>query len=182
MHLQTQLSSQSTRGSFTRPENLHITLAFIGETEESRLKTLSIALEEILEEAQTPPFEISFSKSGCFTHSRKELWWIGPEQNDPGLAFLKAIHIRLINRLSEEGFPVDKRPFNAHITLGREIKHDRPIVLDFNEINGPLTVTIDRISLMKSEHIRGLLTYTEIIGKDLLSDKTIDKNVNKAYN
>ena len=57
---------------------------------------------------------------------------------------------------------MDKKPFNAHITLGREIRHSKPIVLDGHEIK----IIVDRISLMKSERIGGVLRYTEIFAED----------------
>jgi len=154
--LQEQLRDQSLRGNFTRPENLHLTLAFLGETPEEKIGSIC----RIIEDIKTPPFEIRFSRTGCFTHSGKELWWIGADPDSPGLALLQAAHRRLVDLLLEAGLPVDSRSFNAHITLGREIKHSGPIILD----NPEITVRVDRVSLMKSEHIRGLLTYSEIFG------------------
>ena len=157
--LQEQIRNQSNNGSFTRPENLHLTLAFLGETDENRLKTL----HGIIQELNSTPFELNFNRTGHFTHSQKELWWVGADPNDPKLPLLRQLHGQLIKRLEEEDFPVDKRPFNAHITLGREIKHSKPIVLDFQEIK----VKVDRISLVKSERLGGVLTYTEIFAKKL---------------
>jgi 2'-5' RNA ligase len=157
LKIQEQLKSQSARGNFTRPENLHLTLAFLGETPETQLEKLY----DILEGIQSSPLAIPFNRTGCFTHSGKELWWIGADPESPGLPLLKAIHEQLLSRLLEEGFPADTRPFNAHITLGREIKHKKPIILDCPEI----TVQADRISLMKSEHLKTGLTYTELTRK-----------------
>ena len=155
--LQEQIRAQAYKGSFTRPENLHLTLAFLGETPEERLKEL----HPIIREINSPSFCLAFNRTGYFTHSQKELWWIGADSKDPDLPRLNLVHEQLINHLEKESFPVDKRPFNAHITLGREIKHSKPIVLNFLEIQ----VMVDRISLVKSERIDGVLTYTEKIGR-----------------
>ena len=157
LKVQELLRSQSTRGSFTRPENLHLTLAFIGETPEEKLKSLYTIMDDI----RSPSFDIMFNRTGCFTHSRKELWWIGAEGG--GVSCLKSIHDKLIRDLLDAGFPVDERPFSAHITLAREVKHLNPIVLDCPEI----TLKVNRVSLMKSEHLRGVLTYTELAGREL---------------
>jgi 2'-5' RNA ligase len=154
LKIQEQLRSQSSRGNFTRPENLHLTLAFLGETPETQLEKLY----DILEDIQSSPFSIPFNRTGCFTHSGKELWWIGAAKDSSGLPLLKAIHEQLLSRLLKEGFPADTRPFNAHITLGREIKHAKPILLNCPEI----TAQVDHISLMKSEHLRTGLIYTEL--------------------
>ena len=156
---QEQLRGQSLRGNFTRSENFHLTLAFLGETPGEKVSELC----EIVKEIKAVPFEISFTHTGCFTHSRKELWWIGADPNDPGLLQLKSIHRQLLDNLLNAGFSVDTRPFSAHITLGREIKHSGSIVLDRPDI----AVRVDRISLMKSEHISGKLTYTEIFAKQI---------------
>ena len=154
LEIQERLRSQSLKGSFTRPENFHLTMAFLGETPKEKLA----GLFRIMEEVRTAPFDIHFNLTGCFTHSRKELWWIGADRNCSGFPLLEAIHAQLIDRLLDEGFNVDRRPFNPHITLGREIKHSGPIILDCPDI----AVRVDRVSLMKSEHIRGVLNYTEL--------------------
>jgi len=166
LEIQAQLRSQSTRGNFTRPENLHLTLAFLGETSEEKVPSILKIIDDIhvlyrvLPEAkpETSSLEVSFTHTGCFTHSHKELWWIGADETCQGLSRLRAIHGELIKRLPDAGFSVDKRPFNPHITLGREVKHLRQITLTCNEIK----VKVDRLSLMKSEHIGGKLTYTEL--------------------
>ena len=159
LEVQELLRSRSTRGNFTRPENLHLTLAFLGETPEEKLKTLC----GIIDANKSPPFDILFNRTGCFTHSRKELWWIGAEGGDPELSSLKAIHDWLLERLPETGFPVDQRSFNAHVTLAREVKHHKPIVLDCPEIK----INVNRVSLMRSWQAGGVLTYTELFGRDL---------------
>ena len=154
LEIQERLRSQCLKGNFTQAENFHITLAFLGETPGERLTDLF----QIIEGVRFPAFDLNFDRSGCFTHSGKELWWIGAERSCPGHSRLEAIHSELIDRLSGGGFSVDKRAFNAHITLAREVRHSEPIVLDKPEI----MIHVNRLSLMKSEHIRGLLTYTEL--------------------
>jgi RNA 2',3'-cyclic 3'-phosphodiesterase len=163
LEIQAQLRSQCTRGNFTRPENLHITLAFLGETPETKVASLLQVIEDAqaLPEAaaEAVPFEVSFNHTGCFTHSHKELWWVGADENCPALNCLKAIHSKLIKRLLDANLSVDNRSFNPHITLGREIKHSEKITLNCNEIK----IKVDHLSLMKSEHIGGILTYTELL-------------------
>ena len=156
LDIQEHLCSQSLRGSFTRKENFHLTLAFLGETPGEKVNDLC----RIIREIKSASFEIPFTRTGCFTHSRKELWWIGSDPDSPGLPLLTSIHEQLLELLVGAGISADTRPFSAHITLGREIKHSVPIILDCPHI----VVRVDRISLMKSENIRGRLTYTEIFG------------------
>jgi 2'-5' RNA ligase len=157
--IQAQLRSQCTRGNFTRPENLHLTLAFLGETAESKVPSLLKIIKDTQAAALPLPFYVSFIHTGCFTHSHKELWWVGADEACQGLSRLGAIHGELIKHLLGSGFSVDRRPFNPHITLGREVKHSRPITLNCDEIKAK----VDRLSLMRSEHIGGKLTYTELL-------------------
>jgi 2'-5' RNA ligase len=159
LSVQDKIRAQSVKGNFSLPENLHLTLIFIGETPEDKIPLIATMIEKALK----PPvasFTLTFSKTGCFTHSKKELWWIGTDQNDTRLGILKSIRGRIADGLLSEGVNFDNRPFNPHITLGREIKHDSPIIIPKQEIIYP----VNRVSLMKSERIRGILTYTEIYG------------------
>ena len=158
LEIQARLRFQCVRGNFTRPENLHLTLAFLGETPEEKLASILQIINDVAAEQKALPFELSFTYTGCFTHSHKELWWVGADKDDPALGRLSAIHKELIKRLIDAGFYVDNRAFNPHITLGREVKHDQKIILDCDGIK----VKVDRLSLMKSEHIGGKLTYTEL--------------------
>ena len=163
LSVQDKIRSQALKGNFSRPENLHLTLVFLGETPEDQVQ----AICPVIKEAMRPPaapFALAFSQTGCFTHSGKELWWIGAEHSDPSLGILKNIRQRITGGLSAAGIAFDDRPFNPHITLGREIRHNAPIVIDRQEINFP----VNRISLMKSERTGGALVYTEVFGQDLL--------------
>jgi RNA 2',3'-cyclic 3'-phosphodiesterase len=162
LSVQEIIKTQSVKGSFSLPENLHLTLVFIGETPEEKTQPIAAIIEKAL---KPPPdsFTLTFSTTGCFKHSNKELWWIGVDHNDTRLELLKTIRQRIADGLFSEGVNFDNRPFNPHITLGREVKHDSPIIIPKQEIIYP----VNRISLMKSERVRGLLTYTEIYGHDI---------------
>ena len=158
MQLQAQLRSQALRGNFPKPENLHLTLAFLGETPEEKLN----CLKKIIDGLKVPAFEIIFNHAGCFKRGRSELWYLGTDiragKSETSLSLLQNINRQLVLQIGKEGIYVDKKPFKAHITLAREIKSRKPIELNF----APIRLLIDNISLMKSEHVRGILTYTEL--------------------
>jgi 2'-5' RNA ligase len=160
--LQDWIKKQAVRGNFSRPENLHLTLVFIGETDAALLPVITgIVANTPQRENPIPAFTINFDHTGCFRHSGKELWWIGAANE--GLDALTELRRRIGDGLDAAGVEHDKRPFRAHITLGREIKASSPIALPEEKITVPVT----RISLMKSEHIRGALVYTELAGQNL---------------
>ncbi|MDR1587891.1 MAG: RNA 2',3'-cyclic phosphodiesterase [Treponema sp.] len=159
LFIQDRIREQALRGNFSRPENLHLTLAFIGETPEAQVPVVCSVLADL----RYAPFELDFSCLGFFSHSRKELWWIGADQKSAGHAALLELRKALCAGLLAKGIAFDNRPFNAHITLGREIKHLNPIDAPAPRI----AVPVRRISLMKSERVKGALTYTEIGAQDL---------------
>jgi len=159
LSVQDEIKSQSTKGNFSRPENLHLTLVFLGETPEEQVPAICSAIEDAMN-PPVAPFTLAFSQTGCFTHSGKELWWIGAEHSDPCLSTLKKLRQRIVSGLSAQGVAFDNRTFNPHITLGREIKHNAPIAIEKQEILFP----ISRVSLMRSERVGGVLRYAEVFG------------------
>ena len=162
LSVQDKIKSQSLKGNFSRPENIHLTLVFLGETPEYQVPAICSAIQEAMSPSAAP-FALTFSQTGCFTHSGKELWWIGAEHADPSLPTLKNLRQRITGGLSAKGIAFDNRSFNPHITLGREIKHNAPILIPQQKIIYP----VNRISLMKSERSGGVLVYTELFGQEL---------------
>jgi len=157
LSIQEKIKEKSVRGNFTKPENFHLTLLFIGEVNAGLVPCITSIMEKLLPIPKT--YTINFDRTGCFRHSGKELWWIGTDhENETGISYLSEIRRQIGDGLDMAGIPYDRRPFKAHITLGREIKPTAPITLPNEKINIP----VNHISLMKSEHIRGILTYTEI--------------------
>jgi 2'-5' RNA ligase len=162
LSVQDNIKAQAPKGKFSRPENLHLTLVFLGETPEEQVPAICAAIQEAMQ-PPVAPFTLTFSQTGCFRHSGKELWWIGAQQTDPALDILKNLRQRITGGLSAANIAYDDRPFKPHITLGREIKHNTPIVIHQQEI----AFSVDRVSLMKSERVGGVLVYTEIFGQTL---------------
>ena len=162
LSVQDDIKAQSLKGNFSRPENLHLTLVFLGETPDDQVPAICAAIKEAMR-PPVAPFTLAFSQTGCFRHSDKELWWIGAQQTDPSLIILKNLRQRITGGLSAANIAFDDRAFKPHITLGREIRHNAPIVLRQQEI----ALAVNRVSLMKSERINGATVYTEIFGQTL---------------
>ena len=145
-----------SEGSFSEKENLHLTLVFIGETErEEEIKT---ALSEI----EFPAFSFKIKGTGTF---EKKIFWAGTEENEN----LKNLQKKVLEELENLGFETEKREFVPHITLARKFKPEESFPFEENEKLLPeKAVFANRISLMKSERINGVLRYTEIYSKNLL--------------
>lgn len=141
--VQQHLIRRGIRGNYTNTDNLHITLAFIGEYDEPDFVT------DVISEVPFSPFPISLSALGHFGN----LWWVGLDDNDELDSYVK----RLRKALSEAGIPFDKKKFSPHITLIRKAIGTLPAV------SVPKTVmSVDHISLMRSERGPKGMIYTEI--------------------
>lgn len=143
------LRAQAVSANFTRPENLHLTLAFIGETGNTA------AVRRVIDAVTAEPFPLTVGGSGRFG----DLWWAGVDKNPS----LQKLADGLRDGLSEAGFDIDRRAFKPHITLARQLVSDSPVQLTVPRA----TMTVSRVSLMKSERVNGKLVYTELYGRQL---------------
>jgi len=143
-----------SKGNYSKRDNLHLTLAFLGEISEDRVEDIKLAMDAI----SVPKMRLSFSEIGCFNHG-SELWWIGIKKNDELIKMQK----NLVKSLREKGFEIESRKFVPHITIAREtrIKSKDQIVLE-NEFTSQ---EIHSIDLMVSERMDGNLVYRKIYSK-----------------
>ncbi len=99
---------------FTRVEQLHFTLAFLGEQPEGAVDRASEAAQAAI---ALPQFELAISGRSAFPGmSRPRVLWLGAGE---GAAPLRALAEKLCAGLRERGFALEDRPFRAHLTLGR---------------------------------------------------------------
>jgi 2'-5' RNA ligase len=99
--------------AWTPPENLHLTLKFLGDVMPARLESLAVRVAEIAA-AQTP-FALTVAGVGAFPSVRRpRVLWIGVAA--PAVGPLAAAIDRAC---AAEGFVPEARPFHPHLTLGR---------------------------------------------------------------
>lgn len=95
-------------------ENIHITLKFLGDTEESLLSDIQERLSKKL--FNYKPFCIRISGAGSFPPGKHpRVIWIGIEESSA----LKILHGEVEAGMRELGYAAEERPFLAHITIGR---------------------------------------------------------------
>ncbi len=100
---------------WTKAQNMHITLKFIGEIEEN-------LVDKINKELMTPPplsepFEISISGTGVFPNPQKpRVMWTGIRD---GVNKLTDLSKKVENILLEYGISKEERNFKPHLTIGR---------------------------------------------------------------
>lgn len=96
------------------PENIHITLKFLGDTDEKHID----AIEQIMKESVVgiSPFPITLKGTGVFPNQHyMKVAWIGIINAD-GLA---TISQALDEKLNTLGFKKENRRFSPHLTIGR---------------------------------------------------------------
>jgi RNA 2',3'-cyclic 3'-phosphodiesterase len=115
VQVQDRLKGTAAEVRWVESVNMHITLKFFGEVERSRLADADMALRESL--SQTPAFQLALNGVGAFPSLRSpRVLWVGISE---GRGPLTELHRRLDAALGRQGFPMDARPFQPHLTLGR---------------------------------------------------------------
>ena len=148
---QREMEARGIRGKFSPEENLHLTLAFIGNYPEA---------EPVLDALRTVrfrPFALSLDGIGCFG----DLWWAGIRDS----AALTAVARRVRRALAENGIPYDRKRFSPHITLIRKAKNRMPGV----QLRSA-GMTVDMVSLMRSDRGRNGMIYTELGAREALAE------------
>ena len=133
-------------GAWVTPENLHMTLAFIGEYPEVD------PVLDAMEEAAFSPFEICYTHIGTF---RESIVWGGIEPSEPLSALVK----RLRYELAKADIPFDNSSFSPHFTLARHADFSKGIPpVDIE----PVSMTVDQITLYRSDRGKNGMIYTEV--------------------
>jgi 2'-5' RNA ligase len=135
------------RGRAPPPQNMHLTLAFVGEVAAERLPALQAIGARAA--AAGSPFTLRFDRLGSFRDSG--IAWLGTGAAEPAL---QALVNGLAAGLAADGFPVERRPFRAHVTLARRCARP-PVAADV-----PAVIwTVETFTLTASELARGGSQY-----------------------
>ena len=103
------------RVRWSRPENVHLTLKFLGNVQEEALNGLRAALGEVC--AGHAPFDAVLEGVGAFPSERRaRILWAGV---NVGSARLRSLAADIDTALVPLGFEREKRTYVPHLTLGR---------------------------------------------------------------
>ncbi len=96
------------------PEQIHITLRFIGDVDESRIGDVEDCVRRACD--GTGPFTVRVAGAGYFSRQgRPSVVWIGASPQK-GMA---ALSDRIARNLDAADIDYDRKPFKSHITIGR---------------------------------------------------------------
>lgn len=100
---------------WVRPENVHLTLAFLGDLPVERIPRIQEAVDPAA--AETPPLRLSVGGLGAFPRPQApRVIWMGVQEAS---GRLEALQGRLEDGLRRLGWEPPEEPFRPHLTLGR---------------------------------------------------------------
>ena len=144
IRLQDLMRDCGLEGSYTPAQNLHITLAFIGEYGDPD------GIIDLIEEIEFEPFEIRLKGIGSF----KDLYWAGIEKNPE----LDRLAKRVRRMLAENDIPFDRKRFLPHVTLVRNSVFHHAMSLPENVPEASMIVS--GITLYRSDRAKKGMKYT----------------------
>jgi RNA 2',3'-cyclic 3'-phosphodiesterase len=122
-----RLRSADAAVNWVPPQNLHLTLKFLGETPINESPQICEAVRRAVEDA--PPFDLAFRGLGAFPSVEKpRTIWIGVTEGVEDLADLAG---RIDIELAKLGYAREARKFSPHLTIGRvreSISSDHPLL------------------------------------------------------
>jgi len=157
--LQQSLESEVRGVRWTKPQNCHLTLKFLGEISDLVLDTLGKSLPGIGQALD--PFSIEIGGLGCFPKNGPlSILWIGASQGGDELSALEnAIREPLI----KSGISFDKKPFVPHLTIGRAKRNQRASFTNLEACQDTVLgkLSVDAFYLMESKLLPTGPVYTE---------------------
>lgn len=161
MKIEDHLRCSGPDVKWVEPQNIHITLKFLGDTKTHQIEGLISALRDGLVGVKS--FDIMLSGTGTFPPGGRNVRvvWVGITGAKEHLADLAG---KVEDACASQGFAKEGRPFSAHLTIGRVRRESRRhgdlssevAKVEFN----PLKVHIDRVNLTRSELSPKGPTYT----------------------
>ncbi|NUO07383.1 MAG: RNA 2',3'-cyclic phosphodiesterase [Candidatus Brocadia sp.] len=165
---QDELKKVDADVGWVAPENLHITLKFIGHIDEEKIETVTGIIKDAL--THIKPFDLRYAGVGTFP-TEKNPRVIFADVIDTG-GVLAKIHERLDNQLMAVGVEHEDRKFEAHLTVGRikTRRNVRRLIEHLNSYNGFDfgSERVMQVALMKSDLSPEGPIYTKLHGVDLV--------------
>ncbi len=151
---------------WSEPQNMHVTLRFIGEVDRAMAEDIAGALHDI----EAPAFELAFNELGHFARGRDvHTVWAGLQRSDA----LTYLHDKIESAVVRLGHAPEPRKFKPHVTIARLKNTPLSRIGTWLESYGALSTPafdIDRFTLFESfkktqgPHYEALVDYPLSIG------------------
>jgi len=114
IQFENEIKNTGASVKLVEPENIHITLKFLGDAEEELIDSI----EEIMKDAvkENDPFEVQLQGAGVFPNQNYvKVMWIGIRNGEK----IGDIASKIDEKTADLGFQMEKRGFSAHLTIAR---------------------------------------------------------------
>ncbi len=145
--LQSNLKTRIRDIRWSRPENLHLTLHFFGETTQENLEKIRVSMLSV--KRCHRPFQVDVVGLGAFPDLRRpRVLWLGLNPQDQ----LGQLHRDCQRALREAGLVTDTVPYSAHLTIGRARQRTKELIAVGGELEDRLIghLPVDRLVLYES--------------------------------
>jgi 2'-5' RNA ligase len=113
--VQQELKGLKLRARWVRPENIHLTIKFLGDITPGDMDKIGVAMADAA--VEIAPLSLAVKGIGVFPGTKRpRVIWVGLGGD---IHRLLALQSRLEDKLAAVGFPRETRSFRAHLTLGR---------------------------------------------------------------
>jgi 2'-5' RNA ligase len=162
--------ARPARISWAQPGSLHLTIKFLGDTDEQLLDPLHEAIARAIDHHRAIP--IPLERVGAFPRAREpRVLWVGPSESwerSEDARRLEDVHRAIDAACASLGFPRDDRPFDPHLTLARIKSGGRQVGLALSRLGtmerpnslGPLDLRT--IGFVKSDLSSGSAVHTTL--------------------
>lgn len=140
------LEQEVEEADWVPPDNVHLTLKFLGDSPDERIGPIISRLRLAL--ADRAAFLCETTSFGAFPgEKRARILWLGIEDTSE----LRQIYNDIESALSELGFDFDQRPFRPHLTLAR-LKRPTPVDIGLidSKINSKQPISVEAVTLFAS--------------------------------
>lgn len=165
------LRRTSAQIKLVEPENIHITLKFLGDIEEDALDTIEQIMQESVQTTQ--PFTMTLKGTGVFPNENYiKVLWVGIKHAEPLIPIVKSLN----ERIGIIGVVKDTKPFSVHLTIGR-MKSSRGKEEILEILNGFSSTHFAQISVESIKLKQSILTPNGPIystKKEIILQPTVD--------
>jgi 2'-5' RNA ligase len=168
--IQQDLKTLHLKAGWVRPQNIHLTLKFLGNIRTDDIDKIGAAMKATAKDCE--PFTLTVGGIGFFPGiKRPRVVWVGVGGQNQQLF---ALQRNLEDRLAALDFPKEKRSFKGHLTLGRFRDGADPaaiqrVIQEFSDF-GKEEFTVYRVVLFKSDLKPSGAVYSQLLQADLRNE------------
>jgi 2'-5' RNA ligase len=156
--VQAEVKRASHKGSFTDPDNFHLTMRFIGEVDPEQKSAIETALTRCT--AGQVTFQIETAGLGNFFKKNKWIIWLGVKESRQLHQLYDQLNAELLGQATTVA---DEVAFIPHLTLGRGIVLSQEWeTLSKVPLPSDQKIPVTALTLFESVRVNGKLVYRPI--------------------